>query len=368
MRLIFLLVSLFIFTSAVYNLVNAQQLQSAPPKEEKLEAVITKIQTEKEIEQNGKKQLYQKLELIVTGRSRKGEKLIVENGNLPLVNVRKYEIGDRLIITAAQNFEKKEVFYITDYIRTTSLYWLFGIFIALTVVIGGKRGIASLLGMAFSFLIIFTFVLPQISLGKDPIFIAIIAAFFIIPSTFYLSHGFNRKTTSAVAGTIIALIITGFLANFFVDAARLTGFVSEEAGFVEAAKHGLVNIRGLLLAGIIIGVLGILDDITISQAAIVSQLKQVSPNLTIVDLYSKAMDVGRDHISSVVNTLILVYTGAAMPLLLLFIDNPMPFSEVINYEILAEEIVRTLVASIGLILAVPITTLLTVYFIGKKRT
>lgn len=185
--------------------------------------------------------------------------------------------------------------------------------------------------MAFSFLIIFKFILPKILAGANPILIAILGSLLIIPVTFYLSHGLNRKTTLAIIGTITALILTGLLAGVFVNATKLTGFASEEAGFLQVAKQGQVNIKGLLLAGIIIGLLGILDDITISQSAIISQLKQSSPKLKSGELYKKAMEIGKDHIASMVNTLILVYTGAALPLLLLFINSPRPFSEVINY-------------------------------------
>lgn len=353
----------FIFPSVAF----AQVSPPSTPKEEKFEVTVTNIKEEKEIEINGGKQLYQKLELKVTSGSRKGSKITAENGNIPTTNVSKYKVGDKLVISALVSMDGKEIFYITDYVRRTPLYLLFAAFATLAVLIGRKRGIASLFGLFFSFFIIFTFVLPQILLGKDPIVIAIIASILIIPVIFYLSHGLNKKTTIAIAGTIISLIITGILANVFVEAAKLTGFASEEAGFIEAAKPGLVNIRGLLLAGIIIGALGILDDITISQAALVRELKRTAPKLSLKELFSKGMDVGRDHIASVVNTLVLVYTGAALPLLLLFIDNPIPFSEVINYEILAEEIVRTLIASIGLILAVPIVTLISAYVFSKER-
>ncbi|MDP2638072.1 MAG: YibE/F family protein [Candidatus Levybacteria bacterium] len=360
-------VFIFILNSTSYAQVNPSAgSELIPPREEKLEAVISKIVEEERVDLNGREQLYQKLELLITRGSLKGEKIIAESGNIPQANVRKFEVGDKVMVTASKDFEGKDVFYITDYIRRSSLYWLFGLFVGLTVLVGRKRGVAAILGMAFSFFVIFSFLLPQISAGKDPIFISILSSLFIIPVTFYLSHGFNRKTTAAIMGTVISLIITGILANVFLDAARLTGFASEEAGFVEALSPGLVNIRGLLLAGIIIGALGVLDDITISQAAVVHQLKQAVKNLTSGQLFSRAMNVGRDHIASVVNTLVLVYTGAALPLLLLFINNPIPFSEVINYEILAEEIVRTLVASIGLILAVPITTFLAAYLIRKK--
>jgi uncharacterized membrane protein len=235
------------------------------------------------------------------------------------------------------------------------------------VLIGKKQGLASIGGMLFSFFVIFTFVLPQISSGNNPITVAIIASFFMIPVTFYLSHGLNKKTTIAMIATLMTLIITGLLASFFIEASNLTGFASDEAAFVEAAMPGFINMQGLLLAGIIIGVLGILDDITISQAAIVYQLHETAPHLSVRTLYTKAMNIGRDHIAAVVNTLILVYTGAALPLLILFVHNPRPFSEVINYEMIAEEIVRTLVASIGLIMAVPITTILAAYIAKKYK-
>jgi len=170
-----------------------------------------------------------------------------------------------------------------------------------------------------------------------------------------------------MASTFIALVITGILANVFVEVAKLTGYASEEAGFLQVAKQGMMNIRGLLLAGIIIGTLGVLDDITVSQAAIVQQLKEISSKISPKELFSRAMNIGRDHIASMINTLVLVYTGASLPLLLLFIDSSHSFSEVINYEIIAVEIIRTLVGSIGLIAAVPITTFLAVNFMGKRR-
>ena len=363
---VFIISSLFCLFIAP-NAVLAQENQQTLPKEERLEAVVTKIQEEKEVAAEGtaKKTLYQRLEVVVTSEKRKGDTLVIEN-NMPVVNAQRYKVGDKVVISANQTPAGKELLYINDYVRRVPLYFLFAIFAVLTVLIGRKRGLASLIGMGLSFFVIFTFVLPQILSGKDPIFIAITASLFIIPISFYLAHGLNRKTTAAVIGTIIALVVTGILANVFVDAARLTGFASEEAAFLQQAKPDLINIRGLLLAGIIIGVLGILDDITVSQAAIVSQLKSTSTKIPFWELFNRSMDIGRDHIASMVNTLVLVYTGAAMPLLLLFSNNPQPFSELINYEIIAEEIVRTLVASIGLILAVPITTFITTVLFDKK--
>jgi len=337
--------------------------------EEVLETKVQKILEERQEKPMGSQewQLYQKLELLVLKGSLKGETIEAESGNLPTSNLPKYKVGDGLIVAYSQDLEGNRVFYITDYIRRNSLLWLFAIFLIISLLIGRWQGLTSLIGLAISFLVIFKFILPQIYNGADPVQIAILASLVIIPVTFLLSHGLNKKTGVAIAGTLAALILTGILANLFVNLSQLTGFASEEAGFLQAYKPGLINMKGLLLAGIIIGVLGILDDITISQAAIVDQLKKANPKLRLKELYKKAMNVGRDHIASMINTLILVYTGAALPLLLLFINNPSPFSQVINYEIIADEVVRTLVGSIGLILAVPITTLIAAWAVDKNR-
>lgn len=349
-----LTVFLFLLFFLLLFEVSAQGNSSAPVQEETLEAEITQVLAEEERED----QFYQRLECLVTKGSLKDKKIIIESGDIPMANLPKYQVGDRVIVSYSQDFEGNDIFYIADYIRREPLFWLFVIFIVLVSAVAQGQGLTSLLGMGVSFLVIFSFILPKISAGSDPIQIAIMGSLLIIPISFYLSHGLNQKATIAIIGTIIALIITGILAGIFVEAAKLTGFASEEAGFLQVAKQGTINMKGLLLAGMIIGVLGVLDDITVSQAAIVQQLKETNPKLRFGDLYQKAMVVGKDHISSMINTLVLVYTGAAMPLLLLFIDNPHPFSEVVNYEIIADEIVRTLVGSIGLILAVPITTLI----------
>lgn len=333
--------------------------------EEILEGKVIKILKEEIITQAGpptgeagQQTLSQQLEILVTRGSLKGSKITVEAGTAPLIGQQKYKVGDKVLIDRSQDLEGNDVFNISDYIRRLPLLWLFLIFVVLVVAVGRWRGISSLFGLGVSFLVIFVFILPNIYAGREPVFIAITGSLFVLPLTFYLSHGFNKKTTVALIGTLIALIITGILAKIFVEATRLTGYASEEAGFLQVAKKGAMDIKGLLLAGMIIGTLGVLDDITVSQAAVVEQLKKANPKIRPRQLFWQAMSVGQDHIASMVNTLVLVYTGAALPLLLLFVDNPIPFSQVINYEIIAEEIVRTLIGSIGLISAVPITTFL----------
>lgn len=355
----------FVLTSILCLLSGSVRANS--PQIETHEAIVSRVIEEKQIEVMQKNQLYQKLELTVMSGPQKNKKIIIENGTMPLVNEQKYHLDDKVMVSTMKGMDGKESYYISDYMRRDALFILFAIFLLVTIFIAKWRGVMSLLGMGISFLIIFTFILPLIASGLNPVGVAICGALIIIPVSFILSHGFNKKTLVAIVGTLIALTITGLLSSIFVEAAKLTGFASEEAGFLQVSQLGVINMKGLLLAGIIIGVLGVLDDITISQSSIVFQLKETNTRLTTDELYKRAMTVGQDHISSMVNTLILVYTGAALPLLLLFINNPQPFSQIINYEIIADEIVRTLVGSIGLVLSVPITTFIATIIASKGR-
>ena len=330
---------------------------------------IIEIVEEKEIEhkETKEKQLYQKIKILVTKGDKKGEEIISENGTQPMGHTNKYRVGDEILISQMIDAEGNEIYYIVDYIRTKSLGILFAIFTVLAVLVGRKKGFLSLLSMALSFLIIFVFLLPQIEQGKDPILITILTSMIIIPITFYLSHGFNKKTTIAIVGTIIALIITGILSVIFSNLVHLSGAESEEVLFLQGMNNTTYNLKGLLLAGILIGTLGIMDDITISQTSIVHQLYDLKKDISTKELFKRSLELGRDHIASMINTLILVYAGASMPLLLLFLSDDRTFGEVISLEVVSTEIVRTLVGSIGLILAVPITTYLACYFVKKLQ-
>lgn len=327
-------------------------------KQEQFEAIVTKVIKVEEKEIFGNKQKIQQLKLEIVSGKNKGQSVVIENGGLQLSNIQYYSENDKVIAAKVFNPDGSENYFILDYVRRDALYILLLLFVLITVFIARKKGFASLLGLTYSFAIIFTVVLPQILQGNDPIVVALLGGILIAPINFYISHGFNNKTHTALLGTLIALLITGIIAYVFIEGAHLTGFASEDANFLQVISEGHINIKGLLLAGIIISLLGILDDITISQAAIVVKLRETSPHLSSKDLYLKAMDIGKDHIGSVINTLILVYAGASLPFLLLLISNHQSFQTAINYEIIAEEIVRTLTASIGLVLAVPITTFL----------
>jgi len=325
-------------------------------------ATITNIIEEKQITVMGVNQLYQKLELELDSNH---QKIIIENGNQALANIIKYNINDRVIVTK-DGIEMVEQYTITDFIRTDSLILLSIIFLFFLIFIAKWKGISSVLGMAFTFIIVFIYILPKISAGSNPISIAIFGSLIIIPISFYLTHGFNKKTTIAIVSSIFSLIITIVLGSIFIKIGHLTGLSSEEAGML-SLNQSYLNMKGILLAGIILGTLGVLDDITIAQTAVVEELSNTGKFPKSIDLYNHSMSVGRDHIASMVNTLILAYAGASLPLLLMFIDNPHPFSEIINIEIISEEIIRTLIGSIGLILAVPITTFLATNIYTKKK-
>jgi uncharacterized membrane protein len=328
-----------------------------------LEAVVTGILEQGSHEVDGQPQHYQLLELRITAGPRAGRTVKLRTGEDASANLPRYAVGDALLLTAEAGADGREVLYIEDRVRRAPLAGLLVLFVVVVVAVGRWRGLASLAAMGLSFAVIFLFLLPRISAGDNPIAAAILSALIIIPATYYLSHGVNRKTHAAVAGTLVALAVTGLLAVVAVDATVITGYASEEASFLQVLQPGLVNIRGLLLASIIIGLSGILDDITISQSAVVAQLRSTGPDLSLREVYRRSMDVGRDHIASLVNTLVLVYASSALPLLLLFLYSGAPWSEVVNYEIVAQEIVRTLVASIGLVLAVPLTTAIACYML-----
>lgn len=324
------------------------------------QAKVEKIIEEKHIEVMGVEQKYQKLELVIVEGSRQGEKVVVENGNQPIANLAEYRVGNRVVISGEPQWQ------IVDFSRTDSLWLLMVIFVALTVFIAGKKGMWSVVSMMLTFWVIFSVILPQILAGNNPVLIAFLGSILIIPVSFYMSHGLNKKTSVAILGSIIALVLTSILAGFFINFGHLSGMSSEEAGMLSLGRGGTLNMKGILLASMVIGALGVLDDITISQAAIVDELSVTAKLKKFKDLYSRAMNIGKDHITSTVNTLVIAYAGAALPLMLIFKNNPHPFTDIINFEIIAEEIIRTLVGSIGLILAVPITTALAAWWYRRN--
>lgn len=266
--------------------------------------------------------------------------------------------GDEVMVTISAAPDGTAQAFFVDHVRTSALAWLLVIFIVFTLIISRRKGLQSLIAMAFSLTVILAYILPNILAGKDPVLISVIGSFVILSVSLYTVYGWTIKTHAAVLGTLLALVLTGVLASVFVTFTRLTGFSSEEAMFLSQQPNSIVNFRGLTLGGIIIGSLGVLDDLVITQASVIFELYLLDPKQRLRDLYRRGMRVGQDHVAATVNTLVLAYTGAALPLLLLVSSNGHDWLNFINREFVAEEIVRTLVGSLGLISAVPITTAL----------
>ncbi|GAA2709950.1 YibE/F family protein [Micromonospora olivasterospora] len=244
---------------------------------------------------------------------------------------------------------------IAEHQRGKPLAWLALVFALAIVAFGRWRGLAALAGLAASFAILLTFVLPGIGDGGSPLLIAIVGSALIMFVVLYLTHGVSAQTSVAVLGTLGSLVLTGVLGTLATAATHLTGYGTEDATTLSMFR-GDVDLHGLLLAGIIIGSLGVLDDVTVTQAATVTELAHANPGLSRLQLYRAATRVGRAHIASTVNTIVLAYAGASLPLLLLLTADSRPVTELLTSEFLAQEIVRSAVATLGLVAAVPLTT------------
>src|SRR5690606_7253111 len=245
-----------------------------------IEATVVEVVDEQTVTVQDKQQLFQTLELLVTSGNEKGQAIQVESGGLSTAQQRVYESGDRVQVLAGMDPQGDVNYQISDYVRRGPLLVLALLFVGITLLVSFKRGAMSLLAMLLSFGVIFTVILPLILAGWNPIVVSLAAALLMIPITFYLSHGINKKTTVAVAGTLISLLVTAVLAHVFIQAATLSGFSSDEAGMVQANCDGVINMQGLVLAGMILELSGVLDDITLSQSAIVHPLKEASPNIS----------------------------------------------------------------------------------------
>ncbi|MFB6708025.1 YibE/F family protein [Streptomyces sp. NPDC056333] len=275
--------------------------------------------------------------------------------------------GQGVIVAYAPDAPHDLQYSVTDVDRKFPMAVLAGIFALAVVVVGRLRGVMALIALAVSFAVLTLFVLPAILQGSNPLLVAVVGASAIMLIALYMCHGLTARTSVAVIGTLISLLLIGLLGSLFIGWASLTGNTDDSTGLI----HGLyphIDMSGLLLAGVIIGSLGVLDDVTVTQTSAVWELHQADPTMGARKLYRAGIRIGRDHIASVVNTLVLAYAGAALPLLLLFSIAQSSVGTVANSELVAEEIVRTLVGSIGLVASVPVTTVLAALVVSADRT
>ena len=281
--------------------------------------------------------------------------------------VRDFAVGDRLVLTRldAPGVPPEQRYAFADYQRRRPLGWLAALFGAAVVALGRARGVRALVGLGLSLVVLLAFVLPAILDGRDPVAVALVGSAAVMLAALYLAHGFGARTTTAVLGTAASLVLIGVLAAAFVGATRLTGLATEEARYL-TALGGPVDVRGLVLAGVVVGSLGVLDDVTVTQASAVWELHRANPGLGPRGLYRAALRIGRDHVASTVNTLVLAYAGASLPLLVLFVEADQAVADVVASEVVATEVVRTLVGSVGLVASVPLTTALAAAVVGRE--
>ncbi len=320
-------------------------------------AEVTAILEEGTTDLGGTVQSYQLLRVEILEGEYTGLPFDVDYGKRQLrpEGVR-FEVGDEILVAVSVGPDGMVNAYFADFVRTPMLGWLAFAF-ALAIIVTGKwKGARSLLAMAFSLTVIIQYIIPHILAGEDPVRVSIIGAAILLTATLYLTYGWTLKTHASVLGMIVVLVLTGTLAWFAILLTRLSGTASEEAYFLIQMSQVTINLRGLLLGGMIIGALGVLDDLVTTQSSAVFELHAADETLGFRELVTRAMRIGQDHVAATVNTLVLAYAGASLPSLLMFSLNRGNYATLLNFEFIAEEAVRTLVGSLGLIAAVPITT------------
>lgn len=295
------------------------------------------------------------LSVRITSGSFDGEQALIQ---LPGgAGTTRFDDGDRIMVETFVDAEGQLQVSFIDFKRSSSLLVLLGLFVVVVLALGRLRGLGALGGLAASLLVLTVFVLPSILRGHDAVLVALVGSSVIAFLALFLAHGLNVGTAIALIGTFASMAIIGVLAAIFSGVSRLTGLADEYATVLPA--FGIeVNLKGMLLAGIVIGSLGVLDDVTVTQVSAVAELRAAQPDATPGQVYRQALNIGRDHIASTVNTLFLAYAGAALPLLLLFTQSQQPITSIVSRELVATEVIRSLVGSIGLVASVPITTLL----------
>lgn len=359
-----ILTSFFLFLSFPQTTFAQQQPPSPQnPKQEFYKGQITKILKQGEQNIAGNKTPYQILQIKILDGNNQGKTITAKYGlGTTITPSQKLKPNDTIILQYSQNN-----YTIYDQYRLTNILYASIAFFILVCLIAGWKGFGSILGLTLSLAVIMLYMLPQILSGANPLQTSIIASFIILFLTTYLAHGISKQTTVALISTFISLLLTVLISSFLIESTQLTG-INDETADLLFGPTSHINLSGLLLAGIIIGTLGALNDITTTQSATIFSLAKQNPKLPFKKLFTTGFYVGREHIISMVNTLVLAYAGSALTILLFFILNPqkIPYWVILNNETISDEIIRTLAGSMGLILVVPIVTLLAALACDKK--
>jgi uncharacterized membrane protein len=310
-----------------------------------------------------------RLQLELLAGPEKGQRTFIRTGDA--LSDPKVDVGDELrvvknAIPEGASPEGIDPYTITDFERRMPLVWLAVIFVVVVLLVGRSRGARALVGLAGSLAVVFGFIVPAILEGEPPAAVALIGALAIMLVTVVVTHGVGPKSVAAILGTTISLAVTVALGALFVELAHLTGLSSDASTLLLAGREDL-SLEGIILAGLVIGALGVLDDVTVSQASTVLALRRANARLSARELYRRGLAVGQDHASATVNTLVLAYVGAALPALLIFNGSGARFGDSVNSEQVAEEIVAMLAGSVGLMTAVPLTTAFAAWLAVRLR-
>lgn len=344
--------------------------------QETFKALVIQILEEKEItviDEKGNQEKLKRQNLRLRGlagtyKGKEFEVNLLDDQNS--LNKAVYKVWDEVLVMYSVDGQGQGAFFITDFVRTKVLFWLFIGFAASILLIGRIKGLRSLVSLALTFLVLIKFIIPRILDGADPVLITVIGSIMILAVIIYLTEGINIKSHITAISIFLSLLFTVYLSWLLIHLANLSGLSSEEAGFIVNLGAKTLNLQGILLAGIIIGTLGALDDIIISQVATVEELNRANPNQSRAEILKKALNVGVSHISAMANTLFLAYAGAGLPLLILFVSGQSAFSSwdiAMNNEMLATEIIRTLAGTIGLVLSVPLATIISVWWFKRSN-
>lgn len=330
---------------------------------ERVKAEVLSIEDEYEREITGTDAtaFVQESRIEILGGEKEGEIVPLTSEKVTL------KVGDTIYVDRVVDISGNEYITYADFERRPVIYAVAALFVIMLIIFAGWQGIRALLSLGGSIAAIVFLLIPALLAGYDPALTSVAIAAVVMVFVLFGTHGVNPRTIIAFAGTYSAVAITGLIAFFSVDVMRLTGFSNDASVYLNFATNGQLDLAGLLLGGIIIGILGVLDDVSITQASVVQELKRANSALRFTELYSRSIKVGKDHIGSLVNTLALAYVGVSLPLILLYAKTESSFITSLNQEVVAAEIIRIIIGSIGLILAVPMTTLVAAWWFDNHE-
>jgi len=356
-------------TPTVQALQQAAHMNTVKPKEEPSKAKVLKILEDTTRDEMGEKHPFQKVSVQILDGSEKGKTLTINYGDQTTIRLGQKVHEGQTVVLLKTITGATITYQIIDIYRLNNLLPFLILFLAVVLLVSRLKGLGALVGLIISFIIIIKFIVPTILSGEDPLLTSIVGSFFIMVITMYVAHGFSKKTHIALFATTFALILSGALAYISVTFTFLSGLGSEDAASLLYGPTQNINFQGLLLGGIIIGSLGVLNDITIGLSVAMHELALANPKFTFRELFNGGLRIGSEHIAALVNTLALAYAGAGLPIFIYLVLNPtkQPLWLILNSELLAEEIVRTLAGSIGLILAVPLTAVFAALAFQQKK-